>query len=70
MGSRSCRASSTRSPAFSPPDTNIELALLDADSTTDNRSLDVILKGGNDGDKPAEIYYEGSVGSRTTRRPG
>ena len=58
------------SPLFSPPDTDIELGLLDPDSTTDNRSLDVILKGGNDGDKPAEIYYEGSVRASDDAKTG
>lgn len=47
------------SPAFSPPDINVELGLLDAASKEDNRSFDVLLKHGDDGQKPADIYYEG-----------
>ena len=58
------------SPVFSPPDVDIEAALLDPDSTIDNRSLDVILKGGNDGEKPAEIYYEGSVRASDDAKTG
>jgi len=49
------------SPAFSPPDVDVEAAVLDPNSTVDNRSLDVVLLGGDDGDNPAEIYYEGTV---------
>jgi uncharacterized protein len=48
------------SPTFSPPDTDVELGLLDAASSEDNRSLDVLLKGGDDGQKPADVYFEGA----------
>ena len=47
------------SPAFSPPDTNVEQGLLDPASTDDNRSLDVLLRRGDDGQKPTDLYYEG-----------
>ena len=49
------------SPAFSPPDTDVEAAVLDPNSTVDNRSLDVVLTGGGDGENPAASYYEGAV---------
>ena len=49
------------SPAFSPPDTDVEAAVLDPNSTVDNRSLDVVLAGGTDGENPAADYYEGVV---------
>jgi phage tail sheath protein FI len=58
------------SPAFSPPDVDIEAALLDPKSTVDNRSLDVILHDGNDGDKPTEVYYEGAVRASDDAKTG
>ena len=48
------------SPAFSPPDTDVEAGLLDPASSADNRSLDVLLAGGDDGQKPTDVYYEGA----------
>jgi phage tail sheath protein FI len=58
------------SPVFSPPDVDIEAALLDPASAVDNRSLDVILHGGNDGDKPTEVYYEGTVRASDDAKTG
>jgi phage tail sheath protein FI len=48
------------SPVFSPPDTDIELGLLDAESEAKNRSIDILLHGGNDGEEPNAEYYEGA----------
>ena len=48
------------SPTFSPPDVDVEAGILDAASSEDNRSLDVLLHGGNDGEPPGPEYWEGS----------
>jgi phage tail sheath protein FI len=47
------------SPTFSPPDIDVETGLLDAASDVDHRSVDVLLKGGDDGQKPTDAFYEG-----------
>jgi phage tail sheath protein FI len=50
-----------QSPLFSPPnDVDIETALSDLESSDDNRSLDTLLQGGNDGELPEPDYYEGA----------
>jgi phage tail sheath protein FI len=48
------------SPAFSPPDTDVQLGLLDPASKPANRSLDVLLREGDDGQNPSDAYYEGA----------
>ncbi|HEX4525386.1 MAG TPA: phage tail sheath subtilisin-like domain-containing protein [Gaiellaceae bacterium] len=48
------------SPTFSPPDVDVEAGLLDSASSVDNRSLDVLLHGGNDGEAPSPEYWEGT----------
>lgn len=49
-----------QSPTFSPPDVDVEAALSDPASSDDNRSLDVLLHGGDDGQDPVPAYYEGA----------
>jgi len=49
-----------QSPAFSPPDVDVEAALHDPASSEDNRSLDVLLRDGVDGEEPSPDYYEGA----------
>jgi Bacteriophage tail sheath protein len=58
------------SPPYSPPDVPLDLALELATSTDAERSVDVLLEGGNDGDRPTASEYEGEAIPGTTRKTG
>jgi hypothetical protein len=58
---------SLASPAMSPP---LDFALADPASTEDSRSLEVLLKGGNDGARPTANEYAGEAIPNTTRKTG
>jgi len=58
------------SPPYSPPDVPLDLALELADSTDAERSVTVLLQGGNDGDRPTASDYEGVEIANTTRKTG
>jgi hypothetical protein len=55
------------SPAMSPP---LEDALADPDSPEAQRSLELLLKGGNDGERPTADDYKGEQVVNTTRKTG
>ena len=55
------------SPIFSPPNVDVEAGLLDPESSDDNRSLDTLLRDGNDGQRPEPDYYEGVQRSDDTK---
>jgi uncharacterized protein len=58
---------SLASPATSPP---LDFALEDPSSTESSRSVEVLLKGGNDGARPTSGEYEGEAVPDTTRKTG
>lgn len=44
--------------------------VLDPDSTDDERSTEIVLEGGNDGQRPSPTEYEGDVDPVTNRKSG
>jgi phage tail sheath protein FI len=54
----------------SPASPLLDLALADPSSSEDSRSLEVLLKGGNDGARPAAGDYSGDAIPNTTRKTG
>ncbi|HET6438797.1 MAG TPA: phage tail sheath subtilisin-like domain-containing protein [Anaeromyxobacter sp.] len=58
------------SPPYSPPAVPLDLALEDPTSSDAERSVEVLLAGGNDGDRPAASDYEGVEIPNSTRKTG
>lgn len=58
---------SLASPAMNPP---LDDALENTDSTDAQRSLEVLLKGGSDGERPSADEYKGRAIPNTTRKTG
>lgn len=58
---------SLASPPMSPP---LDVALEDPDSPESQRSLELLLKGGNDGERPTADDYKGEQIVNTTRKTG
>jgi phage tail sheath protein FI len=57
----------------SPPEPNLQTDLLDSTSTDVARSIDIVLKGGNDGQRPpgpGELGYEGLADPASTKKTG
>jgi uncharacterized protein len=49
---------------FALPNSKLRNQLLKTDSTDDDRSIEILLEGGNDGDRPTATEYEGEVDSK------
>ncbi|HXU35872.1 MAG TPA: phage tail sheath subtilisin-like domain-containing protein [Blastocatellia bacterium] len=56
--------------ALAAENTSLNGNLLDDRSTDDQRSVDVQLTGGNDGDRPSATEYEGAADPDSTRKTG
>jgi phage tail sheath protein FI len=56
--------------ALAAENTSLNENLLDDRSTDDQRSIDVQLTGGNDGDRPSATEYEGAADPDSTRKTG
>jgi phage tail sheath protein FI len=56
--------------AFFNADPDLRVKLLQADSTDVDRSMDIVLSGGNDGQRPTADDYEGDMDPVTLRKTG